>query len=34
MLGMEASGHAVTKSIRKTLMDTISLFRNIPVRQA
>ena len=34
MLGMEASGHAVTTSIRKTLMDTISLFRNISVRQA
>jgi hypothetical protein len=34
MLGMESGGHAVTTSIRKTLMDTISLFRNIPVRQA
>ena len=34
MLGMEAGGHTVNTSIRKTLMDTISLFRNIPVRQA
>jgi hypothetical protein len=34
MLGMEASGLAVTPSIRKTLMDTISLFRSAHVRQA
>lgn len=34
MLGMEASGFEVTPAIRKTLTDTISLFRNIPIRQS
>ena len=34
MLGMEASDWAVTPVIRKTLMETISSFRNLPVRQS
>ena len=34
MLGMEASQFDVTPTIRKTLIDSVSLFRNIPVRQS
>jgi N-acetylglucosamine kinase-like BadF-type ATPase len=34
MLGMEAGDWAVTPVIRKTLMETISSFRNLPVRQS
>lgn len=34
MLGMEASGFEVTPAIRKTMTDTISLFRNLPIRQS
>ena len=34
MLGMETSGFEVTPAIRKTMIDTTSLFRNIPVRQS
>ena len=34
MLGMEASEFEVTSAIRKTMMDTISPFRNLPVRQS
>ncbi|HET9906029.1 MAG TPA: BadF/BadG/BcrA/BcrD ATPase family protein [Anaerolineales bacterium] len=34
MLGMEASQFDVTPAIRKTLIDSVSLFRNIPVRQS
>jgi len=33
MLGMEASDFEVTPLIRKTMIDTISPFRNLPVRQ-
>jgi N-acetylglucosamine kinase-like BadF-type ATPase len=33
MLGMEASGYEVTPAIRKTMLNTISPFRNLPVRQ-
>jgi N-acetylglucosamine kinase-like BadF-type ATPase len=33
VLGMEASGLEVTTAIRKTMRDTISPFRNLPVRQ-
>ncbi len=32
MLGMEASGFEVTPAIRKTIIDSVSSFRNIPVR--
>ena len=34
VLGMEASGLEVTTAIRKTMRDTISPFRNLPVRQS
>ena len=34
MLGMEASGYEVTPAIRKRMMETISPFRNLPVRQS
>ena len=34
MLGMEASGLEVTPAIRKTMMDTISPFRNLPVKSS
>jgi N-acetylglucosamine kinase-like BadF-type ATPase len=34
MLGMEASGFTVTSAIRKTMLDSISLFRNLPIKQS
>ena len=34
MLGMEASGFDVTPTIRKNMIDTISSFRNLPIRQS
>lgn len=34
MLGMEAAGLEVTPAIRKTMMDTIVSFRNLPIRQS
>jgi N-acetylglucosamine kinase-like BadF-type ATPase len=34
ILGMEASEYEVTPAIRKTMIDTISPFRNLPVRQS
>jgi N-acetylglucosamine kinase-like BadF-type ATPase len=34
MLGMEAGDWEVTPAIRRTMMDTISPFRNLPIRQS
>ncbi|HKY53709.1 MAG TPA: BadF/BadG/BcrA/BcrD ATPase family protein [Anaerolineales bacterium] len=34
MLGMEAVGFEVTQTVRKTMIDSISSFRNLPIRQS